>query len=112
MSLNQSVSSFSYRNGSPPEGALVFDCRAMRNPHHVPSLKVLDGRARSVQDFVMADPMFKPLFDAALAAMVKGQSVAFGCIGGRHRSVAMAQLVGAEMDKIRRPVPVVHRALP
>jgi RNase adapter protein RapZ len=112
MAILNTVSSFSFKHGAPPaDAALILDCRVMRNPHFVSGLKDLDGRSSAVQEYVRTDPNFKVLFDAALAVMLKGEPVAFGCFGGRHRSVAMAELVGREVETLGTRVAIVHRAL-
>jgi UPF0042 nucleotide-binding protein len=104
--------SFSFRDGAPPrEAGFVLDCRNMRNPHHQALLRPLSGVHVEVQEFVRTDPKFKPMFDEALRMANYGEPVAFGCYGGRHRSVAMAELVARELRTFGNCVEVEHRAL-
>ena len=106
------ISSFSWKSGAPPaDASFVVDCRPMRNPHHVPQLRELTGRDRPVQDYVLTDPKFKPMFDEAVREADYGNHVAFGCFGGRHRSVAMAELLAQEFTKSGHQVELAHHAL-
>jgi UPF0042 nucleotide-binding protein len=106
------VSSFSWKHGAPPSDAdFVVDCRPMRNPHHSPELRPLTGRDRAVQDFVKSDPRFNNLLDAATDEAVGGRHVAFGCFGGRHRSVALAELTAETLRRAGHTVDLVHVAL-
>ena len=110
--ITRKVLSFSYRdNDVPNDAALVIDCRPMRNPHHDPRLRDLTGTFSEVKDFVMTDPKFKLFFDDALQAAIAGDKVAFGCYGGRHRSVAMAELIAKELRSLGHAVKVEHIAL-
>ncbi len=97
-----SVQSFSYKRGLPRGVDMVFDCRFLANPHWQPELRARDGRDPGVVAHVEADPRFAPFFDRVhdlLASLLdafvdEGKSsltVAFGCTGGKHRSVAMAE---------------------
>lgn len=92
---------FGYKNGTPAEAALLIDARFLDNPYWVPELRDLSGRNSAVADFVMKQPAAGRLLDD-IERMVgeliplyreKGQMhvvVAFGCTGGRHRSVVLA----------------------
>lgn len=101
LGLTVSVVSFAYRGGLPPEADIVFDCRFLRNPHYEPTLRALDGRDRPVADYVGEDPLYSAFLGQVeqhvlmlLPAFVReGKSyvtIALGCSGGRHRSVATA----------------------
>jgi len=106
------VSSFSWKHGAPPSDAgYVVDCRPMRNPHHSPELRPLDGRHKDVQTFVKGDPRSKGLLDAAAHEAANGHHVAFGCFGGRHRSVAMAELAAERLRQGGHSVELTHVAL-
>jgi len=110
--MKLTVYSFSFRDGAPPQDAdFVQDCRRMRNPHHFPDLRPLDGRDARVKGFVREDVRFKPIFENAVQAASYGEKVAFGCFGGKHRSVAMAELVAEELRHQGHHVEVQHRAL-
>jgi UPF0042 nucleotide-binding protein len=106
------VISFSYRTGPPPaNAALVVDCRRLRNPYHVARLRDLDGTSRDVQDYVQSDPAFTMMLDEALREAAYGGDIAFGCIGGKHRSVAMAELTAGALKAAGYDVEKEHRAL-
>jgi UPF0042 nucleotide-binding protein len=101
-SLTVQVESFSYKRGIPRGVDMVFDCRFLNNPHWQPALRALDGRDPRVAEFIKQDQRFKPFFgrlhvlvDSLLpefAAQGKPLvTVALGCTGGQHRSVAMAE---------------------
>ncbi len=106
--LGVSVVSFSYRRGLPMGADLVFDCRFLRNPHWQPDLRAEDGRDPDVAAFIASDPNFAGFRDRVLdllgsllpAFQDEGKThltVAFGCTGGKHRSVAMTELVAAHL---------------
>ena len=92
---------FAYKNGAPAEAALLIDARFLDNPYWVPELRDRSGRDTEVVDFVMKQPAARRLLDD-LERIVgellplyeeKGRMhvvVAFGCTGGRHRSVVLA----------------------
>ena len=100
--MSVAVMSFSYRQGVPREADLVFDVRFLKNPHYVPELKSGTGQDKAVAEHIMTDPSFSD-FDSTLRALLKtllpgyvreGKSyltLAFGCTGGQHRSVFMAE---------------------
>ncbi|TGW15821.1 RNase adapter RapZ [bacterium NHP-B] len=98
------IMSFSFVGGIPREANLVFDMRFLKNPHYDPKLQSLTGRDQGVQDFLFTLPLFesfgqhlKAMLSLMLPSVVEeGRGmfvIAFGCSGGRHRSVAMAESV-------------------
>jgi len=108
------LTSFGYRagDGHPPANTtLLIDCRALRNPYHSKNLKPLTGRDAAVQDYVMCDPAYATFIDRVIREAQYGGHVAFGCMGGRHRSVAMAELMRKELRKCGFEVEIVHTAL-
>ena len=116
------VLSFSYKNGLPREADLVFDVRFLRNPHYEPRLKRLTGRDRAVADYIAGDPDFAPFFGGLTRLLRRllpryereGKSyltIALGCTGGRHRSVALAEKLAGELGKVSRSVTLNHREL-
>lgn len=116
------VTSFAYRNGLPREADLVFDARFLANPHYVPELRGMTGRDGAVADYVAADPAFTPFFDGLTRLLepllprfaAEGKSyltIAIGCTGGRHRSVAIAERLAAWMKKNGGQVELRHREL-
>ncbi len=114
------VTSFSYRHGLPREADLVVDVRFLANPHYQAALRDLDGRDSRVDAFVAADPAFAPFF-SRLTDMLEpllpryeqeGKSyltIAIGCTGGRHRSVAVAERLAARLAQGGREVQKGHR---
>ena len=116
------VTSFSYRGGLPREADLVFDARFLANPHYEPALRPLDGRDPRVADYVASDPAHAAFFEGLtdmLAPLLpryerEGKSyltIALGCTGGRHRSVAVAERLAAWFAGLGRPVELSHREL-
>ena len=116
------VTSFSFRQGLPREADLVLDVRFLRNPHYVPELKPLDGRDRAVRDYVEQDPDYAGFFERLAALLgpllpryeAEGKScltIAVGCTGGRHRSVALAERLAQWLMGQGRAVVVAHRDL-
>jgi len=100
--------SFGFRHGLPREADLVWDVRFLPNPHFDPSLKPLSGRDEPVRRFVLGHEVtqrfmasFKPLLEATLPAyQAEGKAyltIAIGCTGGHHRSVAIVEQLGAEL---------------
>ena len=114
------VMSFSYRRGLPREADLVFDVRFLKNPHYEPTLKPLTGRNPAVAGFVASDPGYQP-FIASLKGLIgpllprfdaEGKSyltIAIGCTGGRHRSVAVAEELAEWLRGAGRSVTLSHR---
>ena len=116
------VVSFSYASGLPREADLVFDVRFLKNPHYDQALRPLTGRDAAVADYVAADPDFAAFFDrltemlAPLLAryLDEGKSyltIALGCTGGRHRSVAVAERLARWLDSRGERVSLNHRDL-
>lgn len=116
------VTSFSYRFGLPREADLVFDTRFLANPHWELELRGLTGRDPAVAAYLAADPNYEP-FIAGLLALLEplleqyqaaGKSyltIAFGCTGGQHRSVATAERVMARLSELGWPAGLSHREL-
>ena len=115
-----SVMSFSYRRGVPREADLVFDVRFLKNPHYVPELKPLTGLDADVTAFIESDPDYQPFIDRLEGLIgpllprfdAEGKSyltIAVGCTGGRHRSVAVAKRLADWLRKAGRSVSVSHR---
>jgi UPF0042 nucleotide-binding protein len=115
-----SVMSFSYRRGVPREADLVFDVRFLKNPHYVPELKPLTGLDAEVAAFIETDPDYRPFIDRLEGLIgpllprfdAEGKSyltIAIGCTGGRHRSVAVAKRLADWLRKAGRSVSLSHR---
>ena len=120
--LGLSVQSFSYKRGLPRGLDMVFDCRFLRNPHWDPALRARDGRDPEVAAHVAADPRFdaylsqvKGLIDLVLPAHKdEGRahlSIGFGCTGGQHRSVVLAETLAGSLAQDGWPVSIRHREM-
>jgi UPF0042 nucleotide-binding protein len=120
--LAVSLHSFSYKRGLPRGMDMVFDCRFLRNPYWDDALRAFDGRDPRVAAYIAEDPRFAAFFgkvaelaDLLLPAHVEeGKahlSIAFGCTGGRHRSVAMAERLGKTLAGAGWRVSIRHREL-
>ena len=114
--------SFAFRHGLPREADLVFDVRFLRNPHYVPALKNATGLAPPVQHYIMADDAFAPfvehwrtLVEPLLPHYLReGKSyltVAFGCTGGQHRSVFLAERASSTLREAGWQSITVHREI-
>jgi UPF0042 nucleotide-binding protein len=120
--LSVSVQSFSYKRGIPRGVDMIFDCRFLANPHWQPALRPLDGRDPAVERFVRADPRFAEFFRKVSELLLfllpahldEGKAhlaIGFGCTGGQHRSVAMAEMIGSALAEAGWPVSKRHREL-
>ena len=120
--LAVSVQSFSYKRGLPRGLDMVFDCRFLANPHWVPELRALDGRDAAVAAHVQSDPRFEEfttrLRDLLLfllpAHKAEGKAhlaIGFGCTGGQHRSVAVAEMMANALAEAGWSVSKRHREL-
>ena len=118
--MRVTVLSFGYMHGIPLDVDMVIDCRFLANPYWVEDLKPLSGQDAAVVDFVMAQPVtaeFLERMESLLALLVpqyvaEGKSyltVAFGCTGGRHRSVAVTEHFARELAAMGHEPAVVHR---
>jgi RNase adapter protein RapZ len=103
------VLSFGFKYGPPADADLVFDVRFLKNPYFVPDLKRLPGTEPAVRDFVMGLPETAEFLQRTLDLLrwvvpkyeQEGKSyltIAFGCTGGMHRSVVLAEHVAATLD--------------
>lgn len=105
------VKSFSYKHGPIPDTMHRVDVRTLRNPHNVMQLRDLDGRNPLVQEYVMHSPGFEAIMATAIKQIELGETLAFGCYGGRHRSVACAEIAARYIRETGLPVEVEHTAL-
>ena len=116
------VTSFGFSRGVPHNADLVFDLRFLRNPHWDSALRPMTGMDASVAEYVAADPKYDeamqkiwdllrfllPLYDAQGKAYI---NIAFGCTGGRHRSVHVAETFGNWLREDGFALTVSHRNL-
>lgn len=118
--MQLAVESFGYKHGIPLDVDLVFDVRFLPNPHWDENLRPLSGLDQSVSDFVLQQPLaveFVDKIDALFAMLIpayraEGKSyltVAIGCTGGRHRSVAIAEEIGQKFIQLGHNPRVIHR---
>jgi UPF0042 nucleotide-binding protein len=118
--LMVSVVSFGYRYGVPTDADLVFDVRFLPNPHFVPRLREFTGKDPKVRRYIRSFPQtgeFLRRVEGLLSYLIphyarEGKSyltIAFGCTGGRHRSVMMSEAVKKYLEKRGTTAKVVHR---
>jgi len=122
MGTTVSITSFGFSRGMPPVADLVFDMRFLHNPHWDPELRPQTGRDAPVGDFIRKDPAFDEAFgrirDLILQLLPRYQAqgkayvnIAFGCTGGRHRSVFTAEQMAAALRDAGYSPSVLHRNL-
>lgn len=118
--LSVNVVSFGFRHGIPTDADLVMDVRFLPNPYFVDELKDLDGKTDQVRSFVLEKEetreflsRFKSLLDYLVPLYMKeGKSyltIALGCTGGKHRSVAVADELSGALRAEGLPVKERHR---
>jgi RNase adapter protein RapZ len=120
--LATSLISFGYKHGLPYDADLVLDVRFLPNPHFVEGLRSLDGRDAAVRDFIFKHDESREClarFQELLRFLIpfyrrEGRAyltVAVGCTGGRHRSVAFVEALRQFLDEHGLPPTVMHRDL-
>jgi UPF0042 nucleotide-binding protein len=118
--MQTSVVSFGYKYGIPLDVDIVFDCRFLPNPFWVEELRPYSGIDAPVRDYVLSQPESQDflakvddLLTAILPAFIReGKSyltIAMGCTGGRHRSVALAEALATRLGGHGHPTSVFHR---
>jgi UPF0042 nucleotide-binding protein len=118
--LRATVISFGFKHGLPVDADLVADCRFLPNPHWVPELRPRTGLDPEVSGYVMAQPGAKEFLEGyaeVLRVITEGYrregkrylTLAVGCTGGHHRSVAMAEQLAARLIADGVDATVVHR---
>ncbi len=118
--LKISVLSFGFKFGLPPEADLVVDVRFLPNPYFVPELKALSGEDRRVRDYVLDHPETKQFINKYISLLdylipryeKEGKAyltIAVGCTGGRHRSVAIAKYLFDHLKRQNRQIDLAHR---
>jgi UPF0042 nucleotide-binding protein len=114
------VTSFGYRNGIPPDSDLVFDVRFLPNPNYIPRFKHLSGKNPSVARYIRSFPQTVEFVERISELLIyllphyirEGKSyltIAFGCTGGQHRSVMMAEQIRKNLVEAGFKAKVSHR---
>ncbi|HEY6310060.1 MAG TPA: RNase adapter RapZ [Streptosporangiaceae bacterium] len=120
--LRLSIVSFGYKYGLPVDADLVADCRFLPNPHWIAELAPLTGKDEPARDYILSQPGAKEFlhhYAELLRVVLPGYeregkrfvTLAVGCTGGKHRSVAMADELAARIADSGADVQVVHRDL-
>jgi UPF0042 nucleotide-binding protein len=116
------VTSFGYRHGVPADSDLVFDVRFLPNPNYIPAFKKLSGRNPKVARYIRAFPQTIEFIERISELLVyllphyigEGKSyltIAFGCTGGHHRSVMIAEQIHKSLKSAGYRVKINHRDL-
>ena len=121
-SLTVTITSFGFSRGMPPVADFVFDMRFLDNPHWDPVLRPLTGKDEAIGTYIRRDPAFDDAFERmrglllAVLPRFKLQGkpyvhIAFGCTGGRHRSVFTAERMAAALREAGFSPTLLHRNL-
>lgn len=118
--LNVTFLSFGFKNGLPREADIVMDVRFLKNPHWDAALRPLTGRDEKVQQYIAEDAaldgflknfqeLLRPLFERYRHEGKSYLTVAFGCTGGKHRSVYVAEKMAQWATQTNIPAAIEHR---
>jgi len=121
-SLTITVMSFGFKHGLPLDADIVLDVRFLPNPHWVPELRAQTGLSRAVSAYVLDRPETRAylghvagLYETVAAGYLREGKrlveIAIGCTGGKHRSVALAEVIGRQIRETGAAVTVLHRDL-
>ena len=121
--MDVQVFSFGFKHGMPVEADIMIDVRFLPNPFYDPEMRKLTGLDEKVSRYVLDHPKSKPFLDAwfqLLDAVMPGYveegkpqlSIAIGCTGGQHRSVAIAEATARYLERQHYHVTISHRDLP
>ena len=112
--------SFGFKHGLPKEADVVFDMRFLRNPHYEPDLKPKTGKEEVIKSYIRADENLAPTIEN-ITTLLRHQlplfaregksylTIAFGCTGGRHRSVMMTEEMTTLLADMPYPIKTHHR---
>jgi len=117
------VTSFGFRHGVPPDSDLVFDVRFLPNPNYIPRFKNLTGKNRGVAKYILSFPQSREFIERISDLLIyllphyihEGKSyltIGFGCTGGQHRSVMIAEEIGKRLVNAGYNAKVNHRDAP
>ncbi|MFP4457687.1 MAG: RNase adapter RapZ [Clostridia bacterium] len=112
--------SFGFKRGIPIDADLVFDIRFLPNPHYLPHLKNLRGNQKEVQEYIwkheLSEQYYQKLLDLLLLSIPHYEkegkanlTIAIGCTGGHHRSVAFVERLYEDLSQLRYPLSINHR---
>jgi RNase adapter protein RapZ len=115
--------SFGYKHGVPQDADLLFDVRFLPNPHFIPELRPFTGKDRQVAKYVLSFPQTREFIERISRLLVyllphyvkEGKSyltIGFGCTGGQHRSVLIAEEVAKRLATAKYAVQTTHRDIP
>ena len=118
--MQTSIVSFGYKHGIPLDVDLMFDCRFLPNPYWIESLRPLSGQDDAVREYVLGQPETQVFLDKVVDLLLylepafvrEGKSyltIAFGCTGGRHRSVVLAEVLRGRLAEGGMAATVFHR---
>ncbi|MBX7159922.1 MAG: RNase adapter RapZ [Acidimicrobiia bacterium] len=118
--LHVTVRSFGFKHGAPRDADMILDVRFIPNPYWVEELRPLSGRDEAVREYLAALPETEEFLEHLFSLvefllphyLAEGKSyltVAFGCTGGRHRSVYLAEVLADHVDSLGYTVNVAHR---
>jgi len=120
--MNVTLMSFGFKREVMPQAELVFDVRFLKNPHYDPALQAMTGLDALVGEHVKSDPDFAEFYQKLTGLLTltlrrfvekerETTTIAIGCTGGQHRSVYIAQKLGAFLQKQGYNVSIQHRDL-
>jgi len=120
--LNIAVMSFSYKRGVPKEADLVFDVRFLKNPHYDLKLRPFTGQHQDVGEYIKKDEDYPEFWDKLISLLDfvipryinEGKTyltIAYGCTGGKHRSVFLAETTMLALQEKGYSVAVIHREI-
>lgn len=115
--------SFGYKKGVPLDADLVFDVRFLPNPHFVPEFRNLTGKDEKVENYILSFPQSREFLDRVTELLLfllphyihEGKSyltIAFGCTGGQHRSVMIAEEIARRLHRHNYRIRTAHRDIP
>ena len=118
--IRMNILSFGYKYGIPVDSDLLVDCRFIPNPHWIPELRPLNGRDEPVRKAVLSAPGVHKFIDDYVALLIsmsdgfltegkKFVTVAIGCTGGKHRSVAISEEIAARLNRPGVTAHAMHR---
>ena len=118
--LQVAVESFGFKHGLPLDADHVVDVRFLKNPYWVDELRHLTGKDQAVADYVLSQPgardfalgyadLLAPMLAGYLAELKPFVTIAIGCTGGKHRSVACAEAIAKRLREHGHSVRVMHR---